>query len=149
MCDVIYWPFHNYSVHKTIVGTCHAAAKKDCPYFCQMFRYVLCKTTDKWLLTFTSFCLHLLPAFVYCLLVKLGQIVHFVMWFVKELNLCLPCILDQVKTIKKEVIQIMKCLEMKWIKINNSTWFTLKDWIILNTAVSKLLHYLEKLIQNK
>ena len=87
MCDVIYWPFHNYSVHKTIVGTCHAAAKKDCPYFCQMFRYVLCKTTDKWLLTFTSFCLHLLPAFIYCLLVKLGQIVYFVMWFVKELNL--------------------------------------------------------------
>ena len=71
------------------------------------------------------------------------------------------------KKIKKEVIQIVKGMEMKWIKMNNLTWFASKksnnveyqqikmnqlfglDWKSLFKTNSYLIFYLSKWSKNE
>ena len=50
-----------------------------------------------------------------------------------------------MKQIKKEVIRIIKQIEMKRIKTNNSTWFPIISRIMLNTDESKQINYLAKI----
>ena len=73
--------------------------------------------------------------------IKLGQIELFSIRFGTNQILEL-CFLQQIKTTQKLVIHILKRNETKWFKMDNSTRFTPKRQIVLNTYIHLIQQFL-------
>ena len=75
------------------------------------------------------------------LIISLGK--YCFLWFSLWWNwINRVCILNWIKTNHKEVIRIIKRIEIKQIKMNNSTWIAMKSQMMSNTNESKHINYL-------